>query len=186
MERGASFFYHQVSLMYETGTGGTITSPGYNPITNAPVECIHEKITTFGEGGYNTYNKVVWSENTPSVKKMYYGIFCVTGDISSHGYNDTGVPDPAIVSFVNDGKMKLISPSQRVVMFHTDNNISVECDAKVLRGESLPLSTYIWDHAIYHKYYSAIEGSSPVQTSKNEVWETEASIKFKIYNSSAP
>lgn len=183
MERGTSFFYHQVSLMYETGTGGTITSPGYKPVINAPVECTHEKLTRFADGGYNTYNKVVWTENTPPIKKMYYGIFCITGDISSHGYNDTGISNPVIVPFVNDGAMKLRSSSQRVVMFHLENNISVECDAKLLRGGSFPLATYIWDHAIYHKYYTAIEGSSPVQTAKDEVWETEASIKFKIYNS---
>ncbi len=182
MERGTSFFYHQVSLMYETGTGGTITSPNYIPVENAPVECTHEKITTFEDGGFTTKNKVVWTENAPPIKRMYYGIFCVTGDISSHGYNDTGSTDPVIIPFVNDGAMKLRSPSQRVVMYNSENNISVECDGQLLQGGPFTLNTYVWDHQFYHKYYTSINNGAPIQTTKDEVWETESSIKLRIHN----
>lgn len=176
----SSFYYHQQSLMYETGTGGTISSPNYVPVENTPVECVHEKKTEFVNNGYQTYNKLTWRDNLTSVKRAYYGIFCVTGDISRHGYNDTGAPNPEIIPLNDDGTMKLRSDKQRVVMFNDDIGISVVCDGEILQGGPFPLKTYVWDHQFYHKYYTAIEGSGPIQTTTGEIWETTASIKFKV------
>lgn len=176
-----SFHYHQKSFMFQTGTGGTITSPNYQPIENAPVECVHEKMTTFSNGGYKTDNKVTWGNNSTPIKRMYYGIFCVTGEVSKYGYNDTGVDNPTIIPLIDDGTFKLKSPTQRVVMFDDVQKISVVCDANVLSGSTFKLNTTVWDHRFYHKYYTAIDNGVAINTTAGEVWSTSASIKFQVY-----
>lgn len=173
-----SFNYHQLSTMHQTGAGGGITSAGYVPVPNFPIECLHEKKTVFESKGYTTQNKVTWANNNASVKRMYYGIFCVTNDMSKFGYNDLGNDSPVLVKFVSDNQYKLKSEVQRIVMYNDVTRKSVVCDAKIVSGGSFRLTTSVWDTSIYHKYYTAIENTSPIQTSNNEVWETTASIKF--------
>lgn len=177
----STFYYHQVSTMHQTGTGGTITSTSYVPVPGFPIECLHEKKTTFSSKGYTTYNKVTWADNRAAMKRMYYGIFCVGNDISKYGYNDLGAQNPTIVQFVSDNQFKLKSDKQRIVMYNDQTNKSVICDAEVLSGGLFQLNTSVWDTGVYHKYYTAIQNNSPIQTSNNEVWETTASIKFDKY-----
>lgn len=178
----SSFNYHQLSTMHQTGAGGTITSAGYVPVPNFPIECLHEKKTIFEAKGYTTQNKVTWTNNNASVKRMYYGIFCVTNDMSKFGYNDLGNDNPVIVSFNSDGQYKLKSDIQRIVMYNDVTKKSVVCDAQIISGGPFQLNTSVWDTSIYHKYYTAIQNSSPIQTSNNEVWETIASIKYDNLN----
>ena len=66
-------------------------------------------------------------------------------------------------------------------MYNDQTNKSVICDAEVLSGGLFQLNTSVWDTGVYHKYYTAIQNNSPIQTSNNEVWETTASIKFDKY-----
>lgn len=175
----SSFYYHQISTMHQTGTDGLVTSPTYKPVEGLPIECLHEKKTTFGSNGYTTENKVIWQDNDTPVKEMYYGIFCVGKDISKYGYN-VGAENPEIIEFITDGQFKLKSDKQRVVMYNEEMGISVICDSEVTNGGPFSLNTSIWDTNAYNKYYSAIRKSSPIQTSKDEVWKTTATISFDV------
>jgi len=173
----SSFFYIQNSTMHQTGPGGLIYSSNYKPVEGYPIECYHEKKTIFKNKGFVTKNKLVWAEEVP-VDRVYYGIFCVTKDISKYGYNDDKRKKPNIIEFNEDGHFKLKSENPRVIMFNKEKNIKVICDSKIIKGGPFELNTTIRDHDFYHKYYSAIDNRKPIITSKGEVWETEAQISF--------
>lgn len=177
-----SFYYEQHSTMHQVGTGGLINSPNYLPVKNHPIECYHVKKTTFADKGYTTYNKVTWTDNKASVKRMFYGIFCVSKNISKYGYNDIKNRPKNTIEFNDDGNFKLNSPDQRVVMYDNSKGISVVCDSRVLTKDEFNLNTMVWDHAIYHKYYSAIQNDDLIFPESGDVWETEAYIRFELKN----
>lgn len=173
----SSFYYIQYSTMHETGTGGLIHSSTYKPVEGYPIECYHEKKTIFKNMGYVTKNKVWWETEVP-VDHVYYGIFCVTKDISKYGYNDDKGKKPNIIEFNEDGQFKLKSANPRIVMYNDEKGIRVVCDSKVIKGGPFEQNTTIRDHDFYHKYYRGIHSERPILASKGDIWETEASISF--------
>lgn len=171
----STFYYIQHSTMHETGTGALITSPGYIEVPGNPIECYHEKRTVFNNGGYDTYNKLTWAKNNTPVLHSYFGLFCVTPDVSKIGYNESG----AQVEFNDDGGMKLTSNGTKITMYNPDLKISVTCDSKVIKPTGYATTTMIWDRNVYHKYYNRIGGGGVIlQTTEGEEWEFEASLHF--------
>ncbi|GEM_PF-1500277 len=167
-----SFYYHQFSTMHQSGTGAAdMSKPGYNAIPGNPIDCYHEKKTTFENNGFTTYNKITWATTVP-IDKCYFGILCVNKEISSEGINENGVQ----AIFNSDGTNKLTSTKQKIVMKNEALGIAVSCDAKIVSLPFTPtLTTFIWDNQNYHKYYSTIKATS---ANPDDVWETVASIAF--------
>lgn len=174
-----SFHYIQRSTMHQTGTGGLIGSPGYVPVPGNPLECYHEKRTVFEDGGYTTYNKLEWADNNTPVLRSYFGLFCVTPNVSKEGYSEDG----SHVTFNDDGGMKLVTEGTKIVMLNNDLNIKVTCDSRLVQPQGYKTTTMIWDRNVYHKYYNRVGGGGvTINTMQGDKWEAEASIHFeKIY-----
>lgn len=174
-----TFFYIQHSTMHETGTGGPIRSEEYIPVPGNPIECYHEKRTVFNNGGFNTYNKLIWAKNNTPVSTNNFALFCVTPDVSKIGYNESGTK----VVFNNDGGMKLESSGSKIIMQNTDINISITCDSKLIKPEGQTTLSRVWDRPIYHKYYHRLgHGGERFYPAEGEEWISEASIHFSAFN----
>lgn len=174
-----SFHYVQHSTMHQTGTGGLVGTPGYTLVPGNPLECYHEKKTVFENGGYTTYNKLEWADNNTPVLRSYFGLFCVTTDVSKEGYSEDGTR----VIFNDDGGMKLVSNGSRVVLLNNDLNIKVTCDSRLLNPSGYTTTTMVWDRSVYHKYYNRVGGGGTViNTKKGDKWEAEATIRFEKIN----
>lgn len=178
----SNFHYTQYSTMHQVGTGGLIHQPEYTPVKNHPIECYHLKKTTFTNQGYSTHNKVIWTDNKPLVDRVFYGIFCVDKNVSSKAYNVTPNIHTDTITFVDDGEFKMHTINPEIVLFNDKSGVSVRCNSKIIKGEEFNLITTIWDHQIYHKYYSAIDNDKPIFPKKGEVWIMESSIKFSTIN----
>lgn len=171
----SAFHYVQHSTMHETGPGGLITSPGYIEVPGNPLECYHEKKTVFSNGGYDTYNKLIWAKNETPVFRSYFGLFCVTTDVSKTGYDESG----AQVEFNDDGGMKLTSNGSMIIMSNADLKIRVTCNSKVIKPTGYATTSMVWDRNVYHKYYNRLGGGGvTLRPVEGEEWEFEASIHF--------
>lgn len=172
----ASFHYLQLSTMHQTGTGGLVGSPGYVPISGNPLECYHEKKTVFEDGGYVTHNKLEWADNNTPVLRSYFGLFCVTPNVSKEGYSEDG----SHVIFNDDGGMKLVAEGSKITMLNSDLNLKVTCDSHLVKPEGYTTTTMIWDRNVYHKYYNRVGGGGvTLNTTKGDIWEAVASIHFE-------
>lgn len=176
-----SFYYIQHTTMHETGTGGVAGSANYVPVPGNPVECYHEKRTVFDKGGFDTYNKLIWAKNETPVLRNYFGLFCVTPDVSKKGMNESGKEE----LFNDSGGMKLVSNDSKITMYEEDKCIKVICDARLIKPAGHAITTMVWDKAgSYNKYYARLgTGSSsgiPINTNEGDIWESEASLYFEI------
>lgn len=170
------FHYIQHTTMHQTGAGGLIGSPGYVPVPGNPLECYHEKKTVFEGGGYVTYNKLEWADNNTPVLRSYFGLFCVTPDVSKEGYSDNGTH----VVFNDDGGMKLVTADSKIIMLNSDLNLKVTCDSRLVKPQGATTTTMVWDRNVYHKYYNRVGGGGVIfNTSVGDKWEAVASIHFE-------
>ncbi|HLR37884.1 MAG TPA: hypothetical protein VK084_07555 [Chitinophagaceae bacterium] len=171
-----SFHYIQLSTMHQTGTGGLVGSSTYVPVSGNPLECYHEKKTVFDKGGYVTYNKLEWADNNTTVLRCYFGLICVTPEISKEGYSEDG----SHVIFNDDGGMELVTEGSKIVMLNKDLNLKVTCDSHLNKPEGYTTTTMIWDRNVYHKYYNRVGGGGvTIKTKKGDIWKAVASIHFE-------
>lgn len=168
-----SFYYKQRSSMHQTGTGGLNGKPDYLPVPGSPVECFHEKTTSFGKGGFTSYNKLIWAENKALVKRCVHGLFCIDNLLTTEAENDKGEK----TVFNGDNKGKLTSEGSSIVYKNVETGLKISCQANMLKPSHFKIKTYVWDTKNYHKYYSIAEVLNAAPR-KGEVWEMESRISF--------
>jgi len=169
----SSLHYIQISTMHQTGTGGLNGKPGYVEVEGNPIECYHEKKTTFGNGGFSVNNKLFWDDNNAQVGKCTYALFCIDNKLTTKATNAKG--ESAV--FCTDNGSKLKSENQKITYLNEETGLKIICDGKIKKCPSHRPRTFIWDNANYHKYYSHAEFDS-ARPKKGEVWEMESSISF--------
>jgi hypothetical protein len=156
------FYYKQISTMHQT-----------DDLLHT-IESIHHKITKFADGGYETFNRLIW-QKTVAVTYWYHGI-CSLGKASSTEIHNEFLEHDVFTGDLSD-KLEKVG-AREYYAFDDVNKFSAFITSELIKlaaGDPL-CDMFVWDRVADSKYYRQFFPLvSPVL---DEIWESRQKVIF--------
>lgn len=165
----SDFQYIIKSTLHET----TETDGGF--IAGHPVIANHIKHTSFLNGGYKTYNKLI-TQYDGTLMTVYHGISCISKDVANVVMTDKTFTPTAMTG---SGSELMREPGARkYIGYNTTNNLSATATSRIIGDDVADLNSMSWvsDRGVDSKYYRRSPVDQPV--SVGDVFESEFECYF--------
>lgn len=164
-----AFEYIEKSTMHETANKDS------DPfVAGHPVIANHIKNTSFYDGGYKTYNKIIFNY-AGTMSTLYHGVSCISKDVASTVIAGNDFTSQAMtgggLNYFEEAK------ARDYVGYNTTNKLSSKATARIINDNTADLAStfFVHDRSVDSKYYRK---SPPKNVVVGEVMESEFSCFF--------
>jgi hypothetical protein len=160
-----SFYYAQKSNMHQ------VDDPDHT------IQAIHDKITKITNGGYTTFNRLIWQESV-NVIKYYHGISSISKNAATEVHNDY-IESHVFTGNNNEDNLERIG-AREYYGHNNINNLSSFATSKLIRPstEDEGCDMFVWDRSQDSKYYRTFRPIANTQI--NDIWESFMEVFYRV------
>lgn len=146
-------------------------------ITGHPVIADHYKHTSFLNGGYKTYNKLI-TKYTGTLMTLYHGISCISKDVANVAMTE-GTFTPTSMTGTASELFREID-TRKMIGYNATNKLAVKAESRIVNNTTVDYTSFffITDRVADTKYYR--RSPKDFSVSVGDVFESE----FECYFSS--